>query len=158
MLRSQFPESTIPEIHQILFDTAIDLGDEGIDSTFGHGALNLGEAMTPQGALMAEMDPQLNQRTSSLNDSGITESSVTNGVLAKAMSNQSIFVTDRYDRGFFASLARESRPVQKINKRVSEPLSHPTCPLTPGKQVSDCALTPLAQAMMSPALPMPTRS
>ena len=105
VLRSQFPESTIPEIHQILFDTAIDLGDEGIDSTFGHGALNLGEAMTPRGALMAEMDPQLNQRTSSLNDSGITESSVTNGVLAKALSNQSIFVTDRYDRGFFASLA-----------------------------------------------------
>ena len=44
VLKSEFPELTTPEIHQILFDTAYDLGDPGVDAVYGHGALDLREA------------------------------------------------------------------------------------------------------------------
>ena len=69
VFKSQFPEMTTPEVHQILFDTAVDLGAPGVDSVYGHGALNLGEAMTPQGALTVELGPQVDEATAPLSDS-----------------------------------------------------------------------------------------
>ena len=104
VLKSQFPELTTPQVHQILFDTAVDLGAPGVDREFGHGALNLNEALTPQGQLVIELGPQVDQTTAPLSDSWIAESSITGGVLAAAMSDQRVLVTDRYDRGYFASL------------------------------------------------------
>ena len=104
VLKSQFPELTTPEVHKILFDTAVDLGSRGVDPIFGHGALNLNEALTPQGHLVVELGPQVDQTTAPLSSSWIAESSITGGVLAAAMSDQRVLVTDRYDRGYFASL------------------------------------------------------
>ena len=104
VLKSRFPELTTPEVHQLLFDTAFDLGAPGVDPIFGHGALNLNEALTPQGQLMVELGPQVDQTTAPLSSSRIVESAITGGVLAKAMSDQRILVTDSYDRGYFASL------------------------------------------------------
>ena len=104
VLKSQFPELTAPEVHQVLFDTAVDLGDPGVDPVFGQGALNLGEAMTPQGQLVVELGPQVDQSTAPLSSSWIAESAITGGVLAAAMSDQRVLVTDGYDRGYFASL------------------------------------------------------
>ena len=104
VLKGEFPELTTPEIHQILFDTAYDLGDKGIDAVYGHGALDLRKAQAPQGKMMAELGEIVDQATIPLSESWITESPVTGGTLAAALSNQSILVTDRYDRGYFASL------------------------------------------------------
>ena len=104
ILKGQFPELTTLQVHQILFDTAIDLGDPGIDSVYGHGALNLGESMTSQGALFVELGPKIDQTTSPLSESYLMESAVTGGTLAAALFDQSVLVTDRYDRGYFAAL------------------------------------------------------
>ena len=104
VLKSQFPELTTPDVHKILFDTAVDLGAPGVDPVFGRGALNLNEAITPQGQLMVELGPQVDQTTAPLSGSWIAESAITGGVLAEAMSNQRVLVTDSYDRGYFASL------------------------------------------------------
>ena len=104
VLKSQFPELTTPQVHQILFDTAVDRGAPGVDPVFGQGALNLGEALTPQGNLVIELGPQVDQSTVPLSSSWIVESAITGGVLAAAMSNRRVLVTDRYDRGYFASL------------------------------------------------------
>ena len=104
VLKSEFPELTTPEIHQILFDTAYDLGDPGVDAVYGHGALDLRNAQAPQGEMMAELGEIVNQVTIPLSESWITESPITGGTLAAALSDQSILVTDRYDRGYFASL------------------------------------------------------
>ena len=105
VLKSEFPELTTPEVHQILFDTAVDLGSPGVDSTYGHGALNLGEALTPQGQLVVELGPQVDQSTALLSSSWIAESAITGGVLAAVMSDQRVLVTDHYDRGYFASIS-----------------------------------------------------
>ena len=55
ILKSQFDELTTKEIHQILFDTAVDIDVPGVDRVFGHGALNLNEALLPQGDMMVEL-------------------------------------------------------------------------------------------------------
>ena len=104
LLKSEFPELTTPEIHKILFDTAYDLGAPGVDEVYGHGALDLRNAHVPQGDMMTELGEIVDQVTIPLSESWITESPVTGGTLAAALSDQSILVTDRYDRGYFASL------------------------------------------------------
>ena len=104
VLKSQFPELTTPQVHQILFQTADDLGAPGVDPIFGHGALNLNEALAPQGQLVIELGPHVDQSTAPLSDSWIAENAITGGVLAEAMYDQRVLVTDRYDRGYFASL------------------------------------------------------
>ena len=104
VLKSQHPELTTPEIHRILFDTAVDLGAPGVDPVFGQGALNLGEAMTPQGTMTVELGSQVDESTVPLSASWIAESAITGGTLAAALSGQSVLVTDRYDRGYLASL------------------------------------------------------
>ena len=104
VLKSQFPEMTTPEIHEILFDTAVDLGAPGVDPVYGHGALNLDNAMTPQGAMTAELGETVNEATIPLSMSWIKESAITGGTLAAALSDQNMLVTDGYDRGYFASM------------------------------------------------------
>ena len=104
VLKSRFPELTTPEIHQILFDTAYDLGEPGIDPVYGHGALDLRNAHAPQGQIVAELGETVDQRTALLSETLFVENPVTGGVLADALSEQTILVTDRYDRSYFASL------------------------------------------------------
>ena len=53
---------------------------------------------------MVELGPQVDQSTAPLSSSWIAESAITGGVLAEAMSDQRVLVTDSYDRGYFASL------------------------------------------------------
>ena len=60
--------------------------------------------VTPQGQLVVELGPQVDQHTAPLSSSWIAESAITGGVLAEAMSDQRVLVTDSYDRGYFASL------------------------------------------------------
>lgn len=104
VLKSQFPELTTLEVHDILFETALDLGTPGTDPVYGRGALNLNEAMTPQGTLMVQMGDRVDAHTAPLAASWIAESAVTGGVFARAMRGQSALVTDRYDRGYLARL------------------------------------------------------
>ena len=104
VLKSRFPEMTTPEVHKILFDTAVDLGVRGVDRIYGHGALNFNEALAPQGIMTVELGETVDETTTSLASSWMMESSITGDVLGKALSDRDILVTDRYDRGYFANL------------------------------------------------------
>ena len=76
ILKSQFDELTTKEIHQILFDTAVDIDVPGVDRVFGHGALNLNEALLPQGDMMVELGARVDQVTAPLSGSWIAESAI----------------------------------------------------------------------------------
>ena len=104
LLKSQHPEMTTAGIHELLFETAHDLGVTGTDPVFGRGALDLREAMAPQGVVSTQLGEIVNQATIPLSESWFSESSITGGVLGKALSDRDILVTDRYDRGYFADL------------------------------------------------------
>ena len=54
VLRSKWPSKTASQITTILYDTATDLGDSGIDAVYGRGLLNLGSALTASGFLKIE--------------------------------------------------------------------------------------------------------
>lgn len=49
VLFEMFPNLTPPEVAQILFQTAKDLGAPGIDALYGHGLIDLGAAVQPMG-------------------------------------------------------------------------------------------------------------
>jgi subtilisin family serine protease len=103
ILKSQNPELTAPRISQILFDTATDLGDAGVDAVYGHGLLNLADARAPQGTLMIYEGSSTDGATTSLSKTGIVASSAMGPALAAALSEQRLMVGDRYDRGYFLS-------------------------------------------------------
>ncbi len=49
LMMSAFPNLTGPEALEILYDTARDLGEPGIDDIYGHGVPDFAEAFAPQG-------------------------------------------------------------------------------------------------------------
>ncbi len=50
LLRQAFPALTPAQIIDLLKRSAIDLGAPGVDTTFGHGAIDIARAFAPQGA------------------------------------------------------------------------------------------------------------
>ncbi len=51
LLRHKFPNLNGADLKQVLLQTAEDLGPEGVDRKFGHGRLDLLNALSPQGSL-----------------------------------------------------------------------------------------------------------
>ena len=50
ILFQAFPYVETADIMQLLFETATDLGDKGVDSIYGHGMMNLAAALNPVGS------------------------------------------------------------------------------------------------------------
>lgn len=55
VIREAFPYMKSPEITQLLFTTARDLGDTGIDRIYGHGMLDLERATRPVGVALVPL-------------------------------------------------------------------------------------------------------
>jgi subtilisin family serine protease len=101
VIKSQSPELTAPQISQILFETATDLGDPGVDEIFGHGMLNLDNAQSPQGDLTLYQSTHIDGPKTSLANSGIRASAALGTALTTALSGQTLMVGDKYDRAFY---------------------------------------------------------
>lgn len=105
LLKSAFPEKTAPELLNIIFETATDLGAEGTDAVYGRGLLNLREAMSPQGTLTLALDDSTSGRRVEIEKSYIQMGAGIDTSIAKAMKNDNIIVMDKYDRGFKAGIS-----------------------------------------------------
>ena len=98
LMAQAFPNLTAQQIVNILFQSADDLGASGVDSTYGHGRLNIARAFQPIGQ-------------TSLADSNTAVSTTSNGDLppaaGDAASGQSMgaIILDGYDRAFVLNLA-----------------------------------------------------
>ena len=111
LLAQAFPNLTGQQIVSILFNSADPLGTGKINSTFGHGRLNLQRAFTPQGTL-------------SLAGSKIAVSSSQNGDLpaaagdAASKGSMGVVILDGYSRAYALDLAKtlhaadQSRPLE----------------------------------------------
>ena len=113
LLAQAFPHLTGAQIVDLLFRTATDAGDPGVDSVYGRGILNLTGAFQPQGAM-------------SLAGNGAAVSLGSNGTLGTAMGDAgaqgasslggAVFL-DSYARAYSLNLgatigaAAESRPL-----------------------------------------------
>jgi len=105
LLMEEHPELDSSEILTILFDTAKDLGDPGVDAVYGRGMLSLGDALAPQGTLNIQMSNSTFGEQFSARSSGFVASSVIGESLKDVADNYSISLTDKYNRGFDVNLA-----------------------------------------------------
>lgn len=110
LLAGAFPNLTGKQIVDLLYRTANDLGDPGIDAIFGHGALNLTRAFQPQGQTVFA-------------GSGTPVSLTSNGALPAASGDArtgavNAVILDDYDRAFDVDLAGTVR-----RARTPEPLA-----------------------------------
>jgi len=99
LLEAAFPNMTPAQIVSLLYASATDAGTTGVDSTFGHGLLNLARAFQPAGA-------------TSLAGSAIPVSLTSNAILSSAMGDATTasagqtIILDRYGRTFLLDLGR----------------------------------------------------
>lgn len=61
VIRQAFPYMTAPQITQLLFETARDLGQPGVDEIYGHGMLDLERATRPVGVALVPIDDKITQ-------------------------------------------------------------------------------------------------
>ena len=52
LVKQKFPSLTSAQIKQVLLQTADDLGSTGVDAIYGHGKLNVMNALSPQGKVV----------------------------------------------------------------------------------------------------------
>ncbi len=76
----------------------------GVDPIYGHGALDLENAVAPQGNLSLQTSGILNQRSFSVDQSHISTSGGMSSALSAVFSKHDIIVTDSYDRGYTTGL------------------------------------------------------
>ena len=93
VIREAFPYMKSGEITSLLFATARDLGDEGIDETYGHGMLDLERATRPVGTALV---PLSENKTVALNTARVS-ASIGNKIKAK---NIKFSFIDSYGRAF----------------------------------------------------------
>ena len=98
VLRSKWPSKSNSQIVDILFDTATDLGTSGVDTTYGHGLLNLQNAMSAQGvlSLVSDSGNSYSLVDSRMNFAEITGNVKTNGLITA--------VYDKFNRDFYTDI------------------------------------------------------
>lgn len=120
LLREQFPELGSAETVELLFATADDLGEAGIDAVYGRGALNINKALQPVGQVVIATGTTT-AGTMSLED-GIVEVDGALAGLAGALQSTSVTVIDGFDRGFEISAGEfvsfRDDPVSPFNEMV----------------------------------------
>ncbi|NNX28434.1 MULTISPECIES: S8 family peptidase, partial [unclassified Roseobacter] len=106
LLKSQWPETPATEIVDIMFATADDLGDPGVDPIYGQGLLNLERAMRPIGEVVVYQGTTTESDAMPLAETGIVASGALAPALNQALAGQVLMVADAYTRGFeFAASA-----------------------------------------------------
>ena len=103
LLLQMWPSLTPAEVVEILLRTADDLGETGVDTTYGYGRMNLDTATNPYGKLTL---PKPAGGLSSPETSAIESGSAFGSALSKAMaSGPRIAVFDQFGRGFSVDLS-----------------------------------------------------
>lgn len=99
ILREAFPYMTASQITSLLFETARDLGADGVDPIYGHGMLDLERATRPVGAELIPLDNGATQPLSAARASGQIAHKI------KSANPKFAFV-DAYGRAFNADLGK----------------------------------------------------
>ena len=103
-LLGAYPYMTPQEVVHLLFETATDLGDPGVDAVYGHGLVNLDAATEPQGELEIATSDSVDGsfvpvRTTSMSVPAVFKSAM----LAKMPAKLTVF--DKYKRPYAMPLA-----------------------------------------------------
>lgn len=98
VIREKFPYMTAPQITNLLFETARDIGANGVDAVYGHGMLDLERATRPVGAELVPLD---NGTTTPLRTARVS------GAIGRKIKNAGIKMAfiDDYGRAFETNLS-----------------------------------------------------
>lgn len=103
LLAQKYPYLKGKDIQDILFVSADDLGEEGVDEIYGWGRLNIETAMAPIGTLNIPVGGTVN---SSKIPSTVTNITIGGAISSQALTNMlsQVMVLDDYNRGFTTSI------------------------------------------------------
>ena len=140
VIRGAWPHLTAAQTAQILLTTADDLGDVGVDTTYGHGLLDLYAAVQAQGENILGYGSSISSGGYALSSSSMTTSSIFGDAFASNVASQltpAIFFDD-YGRDYKANLAskisvRNSNNITNLNSLVFNNIIAKTAPLQFGK-------------------------
>lgn len=104
LLVQAFPNLSGAEIVELLLETARDVGDQGVDATFGHGILDIAAAFRPVGQTSLSVNTPGGNSSVSL-DSLSGSVSPAMGDAAIAGNAVNAIVTDRFNRPFNVDLS-----------------------------------------------------
>lgn len=100
LLAQKYPYLTGKEIQEILFASATDLGDVGVDSVYGHGLLNIENAMKPIGELIVQSSFSSNAFSSSSTKSYSETKLFSSYMFSRELSSVTIGAKDDFNRIF----------------------------------------------------------
>lgn len=117
VLRAAWPLLSAATTVQILLDSAIDLGVVGVDDVYGHGLLNLEEAVHAQGANHVPASFSLDGAGYDARNTSIITSSIFGNAYAKniAPALQNAVFFDKYGRDYKANLDQKISSIQNGN-------------------------------------------
>ena len=107
LLMDLFPTLYPEEAVQLVLRTADDLGEEGVDDVFGHGALNLERAVKPVGVARLPTGKNIRGKVVFLSRSKLGLSGAFGNAFAKAGAFKNGFFLDEFRRPFKADLSQQ---------------------------------------------------
>ena len=104
LMKEKFPSLTGKQIAQIFFDTAQDLGAQGVDDVYGHGLIDIYAAFAPIGTLgvttAGTSTTVDNSKKIPTTNTSLATSGVAGASLVKSQALQSTIAFDDYGRGY----------------------------------------------------------
>jgi len=148
LLKEAFPELSGQELGVILLDTASDLGAAGTDAVYGRGAVNIGEAIKPQGQPSVASGPTLATATMTpLSQTALSVNSTLAG--ASLLKGKTMVFFDKYGRAFpieASALVAQAAPYREGLSRLTDTLGS----LDDGGAASDTTRNAFSFGVSSP--------
>ena len=98
-LMGAYPYMPPQEVVSLVFETADDLGDAGVDAVYGHGLINLNNATQPQGELMIATGSNVKGESIAARSTTMSVPAVFKSALAAKMP-RSVTAFDKYKRPY----------------------------------------------------------
>jgi subtilisin family serine protease len=107
LLLQLFPNIPPETIVQILLDTATDLGAPGVDEVYGHGLLNVGAAVSPQGTVAVPGSGGGSDNGAAIAIGALAlGGAVGYAILHNSKDAEQALILDKYGRGYSINLAK----------------------------------------------------
>ncbi len=115
LLMGAFPHLTSQEVVALLFETATDLGDSGVDEIYGHGLINLDKATAPVGSLSVVGGTSVNSAKTVLSGTSLQLPSFLSNSAIKNLPEE-MAVLDKYSRAYMVPTSSFIKQTEKSDK------------------------------------------
>lgn len=105
VLYDLFPNLTADQMIELITSTATDLGAPGIDEIYGHGLINLEEAVQPQGTMQTAAPTAAGSVSMTMLDTNVQTSSAFGDAIPAGLNGARTVALDRFQRPYEVDLA-----------------------------------------------------